>query len=157
MTSKQYLLRLKTVFLSFFIASISIGAIAYFMLQPFNGQGDGQSFYFMMGFAAAIFCLLLFILMNKQKNHEASEHRILSDKLMAFQNNYLTTLSLLIGPIILNYILYGIGGPIFNFYIGLFMTGLLAARFPRIQMVSNSLNLKEVDENKLKNESYKII
>lgn len=157
MTSRQYLLRLKSVFFSIIFAAILVGGLSFYMLHPFNGLANGQSLYFMMGFAATIFSLLLFLLLNKQKNQEATEHKILSDKLMAFQNGYLTTTSLLLGPAILNHILYGIGGPTSNFYMGLFLTVILLSRFPSINIIANSLGLKEKDIQSLKDDHFKII
>jgi hypothetical protein len=157
MTSKQYLLKLQTRFISVFITAILVGALCYFVLQPANGMAYGQSLYFMMGFAATVFCLLLFMLLNKQKNQEATELPKLSDKLIAFQNNYLTSLSLLLGPCIVNFFLYGVGGPKFNYYLGLFFISLLITRFPRINLISNSLELKEKDIKSLNNENFKII
>ncbi|HUH75287.1 MAG TPA: hypothetical protein VLZ75_12910 [Chitinophagales bacterium] len=157
MTSRQYLLRLKSVFFSILLTALLIGAISYFMLQPSNGLANGQSLYFMMGFGIAIFCLLLYILLNKQKNQEAAEFPKLSDKLIAFQNNYLTSISLLLAPTLVNFILYGIGGPMFNFYIGLFLTGLLAGRFPTITLLSKSLELKEKDIKNLQEDQFKLI
>ncbi len=150
-------MRLKSVYFSILLAAILIGSIAYFMLQPSNELANGQSLYFMMGFAATIFCLLMYILLNKQKNEEATQYPLLSDKMMAFQNNYMTTLSLLLAPAILNYILYGVGGPVFNFYLGLFLSGLLAGRFPSVNLISKSLNLKDADIKNLQEDQFKLV
>ncbi len=156
MNSTKYLSRLRSVYLSMLTGAGAVALISSFFLKPANGVATGQSLYVMLGFSVSIFFFLLYMLMNKQKNREASEYKLLPDKLMAFQNSYMTVLSFLTGPALMNFILYGIGGPMINFYIGLFFLLLLGTRFPSVQHISKSLQLSQKETEQLSNSQFKI-
>lgn len=156
MNSAKYISGLRSIFLAMLLGLMVIACISYLFLKPANGIAPGQSLYVMLGFSVGIFMLLLYALLNKQKNQDASQQKTLSDKLIAFQNNYMILASMLLGPGLMNFVLYGIGGPIINFYIGLFFLTILATRYPSVQLISRLLQLPPKEVSQLNDDQYKI-
>lgn len=156
MNTGQYLSRLRSVYISMLSGVIAIALISYFFLKPTNGIATGQSLYVMLGFTTGIFFLLLYLLLNKQKNREAANYKKLSEKLIAFQNNYVTVLAMLLGPALLNFILFGIGGPFMNYYVGLFFLTILGTRFPSVSHVSKCLQLSQKESTQLIDKQSKL-
>lgn len=129
MTYQQYIKRLQSVHISMILGAALLGIVSFFILKPTNGMTQGQSLFVMIGSSTSIFFLMLFALLQKQKIEISSQQKLIKDKLISFQNAYMMILSMLFGPAILNFMLYGLGGPSFNLILGIAFSSLLSTRY----------------------------
>lgn len=148
MTSQQYISKLQSLHIAMSLGALLLGIVCYFVLKPANGMTQGQSLFVMVGCSASIFFFLMFALLQKQKIEETRQQKVLKDKLISFQNSYMVILSMILGPALLNFMLYGLGGPTFNLILGGIFTALLCSRYiSRDRLIEwLKLNKKEVEQ-----------
>lgn len=156
MTSEKYLTQLKVSFWVTLSFTMGIGLIAYYILKPSNPMGEVLSIYVMIGLFIGVFTFLVYLLLNKQKSQEAAQFKFLSDKLIFYKKSIKLINTILVSPAILNFLLFGLGGPIFNFYIGLFFLGILGTKYPTIQRLTRFLSLNQKETHLLESSNYKI-
>lgn len=145
MTSQQYINKLQSLHIAMTLGAILLGIVCYFVLKPANGMAQGQSLFVMVGCSASIFFFLMFALLQKQKMEDARQQKLLKDKLISFQNSYMVILSMLLGPAMLNFMLYGLGGPAFNLVLGSIFTAFLSSRFISRERLSVWLKLNKIE------------